>query len=111
MQKQELLTFADNVFNDCMTILERKGSDYATNEDAFKNFKNSEMVGVPATKGVIIRMMDKMSRIANLIDNDPKVVDERFEDTIMDLINYAIILSAMKHESTIFHTSEETRPF
>lgn len=38
-------------------------------------------------------MCDKLSRITSLIDNDAKVKDEAIEDTLVDLANYAIIMS------------------
>lgn len=41
--------------------------------------------------GVVVRMNDKLSRIENLIHkkNDAKVKDEKLEDTLLDIVNYA----------------------
>lgn len=74
--------------------MKKKNADYGGPIDPFNNFKNSEMVGVPMEKGILVRIMDKISRISILIDrNGPaEVVDEKIEDTILDGINYLNIL-------------------
>lgn len=76
-----------------LEIMKRKNSDYAGNEDPFRNFKNVEILDVCSTEaGIVVRMTDKLSRIANLIKQDAKVKDESISDTLLDLMNYANIL-------------------
>ncbi len=49
-------------------------------------------MGVPAWKGCIIRLSDKMARIMNVArDDEVSVGDETITDTLMDLAVYAII--------------------
>jgi hypothetical protein len=49
-------------------------------------------MGIPAWKGTIIRLSDKMARIMNIAKNDEvSVGDEKITDTLMDLAVYAII--------------------
>ena len=85
-------------FEECLKISIKKNADYASVKDPFKNFRMSEMVGVEPMRAIMVRMMDKMSRISTLLDKSPDVKDERLEDTIHDLINYSAILKALKND-------------
>lgn len=77
-----------------MTIVTMKNKDYSTIENAFRNFMQCETLGIcSAEKGILVRMSDKMSRISNLLERDAFVVDEKIEDTLVDLSVYSIILS------------------
>jgi hypothetical protein len=70
-----------------------KNKDYANSEDPFKNFRVCEALGACSIEaGIVVRMSDKMSRITNLLEKEPDVVEERITDTLVDLANYAIIL-------------------
>jgi len=72
-----------------------KNSDYAGSVDPFKNFKMCEQLGIcPVEEGMLVRMSDKMSRISTLIGENKEAVvtDEKLEDTLIDLANYAVIL-------------------
>ncbi len=44
------------------------------------------------------RISDKVSRAANLIWNSQLVKDESIEDTLIDLLNYAAILSCLSQK-------------
>jgi Nucleotide modification associated domain 1 len=82
-------------------IVKKKNNDYATNEDALSNFKVIEHLGVVEYKrAMLVRMADKFARISNLMKEDKtrQVLDERLEDTLLDLINYAAILKAALEE-------------
>ena len=87
---KEFKTATDNMF----AITSRKNQDYAESADTFKNFRQCELLGIcRGDKGILVRMSDKMTRIANLLDHDSHVADEKIEDTLIDLSVYAIILS------------------
>lgn len=77
-------------------ILESKSHDYAKDKDAFSNFKQASLLGICSVEqGILVRMCDKLSRLSQIIEKkDIQVKDEKLEDTIVDLINYAAILSA-----------------
>jgi len=92
-----LLVSLEKTFSDCLETAKRKNADYAgINSDPFKNFKNSTVVGVTVEKGILVRLMDKMSRISNLLEAEAQVKDESIYDTIDDAINYLAILKAYK---------------
>ena len=81
--------------------MKRKNNDYcsASNNkeiDPFHNFRQIESLGLcSAEVGIVTRMLDKLARISSFIKNgELQVKDESVEDTLLDLANYSIILSA-----------------
>ncbi len=90
-----LLEDMDATFKKCMETAIAKNSDYGgSTDDPYANFRNSTIARVPVEKGIMVRMMDKISRISTLMDKEAQVKDEAIEDTLMDLINYAAILKS-----------------
>jgi hypothetical protein len=90
-----LLIDMKETFDSCYEIAVRKNSDYGgSNTNPFNNFKNSLTVGVPIEKGIMVRMMDKVSRISTLLEKEAMVSDESINDTLDDLINYTAILKS-----------------
>lgn len=80
-------------YANAVEISKRKNADYATEADPFANFKACEMIGIPATTGILVRMTDKLMRVSNLLKKgEAQVKDESIGDTLSDLANYAIIL-------------------
>lgn len=79
---------------DKMKVIHKaKNHDYAEKEDPYKNFRMCENMGLCSVEtGIMVRMSDKMSRIANLLEKENAVKDESIADTLMDLSIYAIIL-------------------
>ncbi len=68
----------------------RKNHDYAPSEEPLANFRMAEKLGVPAWKGVLVRMSDKWSRILQLAQGkNPK--NESLRDSLVDLAVYALI--------------------
>lgn len=92
-----LLDDVSNTFADCLATMTRKNRDYGgTNHDPYANFRNANVVGVSVEQGILVRLMDKMSRIATLLEKDPLVVSESVDDTIDDAINYFAILKSYR---------------
>lgn len=85
----------EETFEECKKLLIAKNKDYA-GEDFFKNLKACETFGVNAQLGIIVRMTDKLSRLSNLVETEPHVTDEKFEDTARDMINYCALLIALR---------------
>jgi hypothetical protein len=70
-----------------------KNHDYAHEGDIFRNFRRY------GTFGVLVRLSDKLARLDSFEENKEfAVADEKLEDTIIDIINYATIYLAMKQE-------------
>ena len=69
-----------------------KRHDYASTEDVFANFIHCEIAGIPAWKGVAVRISDKFSRIMGFARKERlEVKDESIKDTLVDMANYALI--------------------
>lgn len=76
-------------------LIERKNNDYAGTDvgrHPLANLTACEILGVPAQRGVLVRLLDKLMRLNSLIDRPPHVVEESFDDTVVDVINYAVLL-------------------
>lgn len=84
-----------------VAIIEKKNADYATVADPFKNFRSAEIAGVDVERAIIVRVLDKLSRVSNCLDKDPVVVEETVADTLLDAINYLAILKAHRELVTI----------
>ena len=95
IEDNELIQSMEATFELCLKMARQKNSDYVGGADPFANFDRSEIVGVDPLRGVLVRMMDKISRAASLIDADPQVKDEALLDTLYDLTNYPPIMIAM----------------
>jgi hypothetical protein len=97
----ELIAIKQKLFDKSQELSKSKGHDYsgATNPDTFKNIRASEIFGIKAEKGIMIRLMDKFMRISNFLDQDELAAkDESFEDTIIDSINYLTYIFALHEE-------------
>lgn len=77
----------------------KKNSDYA-GDDPLSNFMECEKIGIPAWKGIWVRLTDKYSRAKNLIVNENKkrVKDESLEDTLQDLAVYSLLAIILLRE-------------
>jgi len=83
-----------------LELIKKKNADYATGADPFKNFRAAELLGMSVEQGMLIRMSDKLARVANLLDKESKVISESKEDTLLDLMNYAnLLLVYMRQKS------------
>lgn len=93
----QLVRFHEDVCNSARAIITAKNEDYSGESDIFSNLH------VGGAYGIWIRLGDKFSRVLNFerrILLNPshllKVVEEKIEETVLDLINYAIIYLAYK---------------
>lgn len=95
-----LLQDMADTFSACFETAQRKNHDYGgSNNDPFANFRNSTIAGVSVERGILVRLMDKMSRISTLLDKEAMVKDEAVDDTIDDAINYLAILKSYRKQN------------
>ena len=78
---------------------DRKNADYAKDADPLSNFRQAESFGIPAWKGVLVRMSDKWSRIQELT-NGKVPQNESLRDSLIDLAVYALIDIILLEETT-----------
>lgn len=94
MTRDDLLQMHDQVGKLAREVMTAKNHDYAHDNDVFRNFRRY------GTLGVLVRLSDKLARLDSFEENKEfKVANEKLEDTIVDIINYAVIYLAMKQES------------
>ena len=100
MDRKGFKEWFSSTLEEMYRIMEAKNADYANDANPFSNFKLVEDLWIVSLeKGILVRMSDKMSRIANLLENkEAKVKDESIRDTLLDLANYSIILSLFLNE-------------
>lgn len=91
-----LLTDMQETFDKCIATAKKKNNDYAGENtlDPYKNFRGSEFVGVPPDRAILVRLMDKIARVSNLLEQENAVKDESIHDTLEDAINYIAILKS-----------------
>ncbi len=77
-----------------------KNHDYA-GDNPLSNFRECERLGIPAWKGVLVRISDKVSRIFNFAKTGKLHVQEKIEDTLMDLAVYSIICLILYKEEQV----------
>lgn len=92
---KDLLDMYDSFIKVNRDILFRKGNDYSGDQDRLRNFKLSSCVKVLPEKGILVRIMDKISRITELLEHSSMVKDEKIDDTVSDLHNYVFLLYAI----------------
>jgi hypothetical protein len=89
------------LLTDMADLHARKSAGYsgADNPDPWANFRRSEHVGVKASTGALIRLLDKVSRVETLMRSpDSEQVGESIEDTLIDLAAYALIVVCLRRE-------------
>ena len=97
------------LLNKMRKVHDAKRHDYADVEDVFKNFRTSEMAGIPAWKGVAMRIGDKFSRLMSFCKQEELMVeDESIGDTLIDMANYALICHILFYEKRYKELNENT---
>lgn len=86
-------------FNELRDLFQAKNSDYGGSIYCTDPLCSD----MDPTKSVLLRLNDKINRLASLLSNKRyKVSSESFTDTLRDLAVYAIILSCMmEYEGTV----------
>lgn len=99
---EELLALFDATVAECRATMVKKNHDYTSGSaDPLANFRTSEILGVPAGKGILIRSLDKFKRVQTFIDQGTlQVKGEAVSDALMDVINYMILLRFLCQEDT-----------
>lgn len=95
MTREEYLKEFKGLTEQMYRITEAKNKDY-TGDDAhpFKNFEMVETMGFATTEqGFMTRITDKVMRVAGFVKNGTLAVeDEKVEDTLLDMANYALLM-------------------
>jgi hypothetical protein len=91
----------NEIIKEMVELHDRKNRDYA-GDDYLSNFLMCERMGIPAWKGSLIRLTDKVSRLMNIAKTgEISVGDETVTDTLMDLAVYAIVTRILYENSKV----------
>lgn len=104
MKASELLNFHLAFCYQAYQLCARKNHDYAgaTGSSPFRNFEAVEALGIAPTEvGFLVRMTDKLNRLVTFVRDGKLVVEnEGATDSLIDLINYSVMLAAyMRHRA------------
>ena len=89
------------ILTEMKKIHDQKNADYAGfGENALDNLRLCEAAGIPAWKGAVVRMSDKLARIFTFCRKESlEVKSETIIDTLTDLANYAILTRILYEET------------
>lgn len=98
MTKKEQMAHFGYFTGEMKKTLFSKGDDYA-NEDRLSNFKLAGAIaGGDAKTNCLNLIATKVARLGVLINTDKEPNNESIDDSILDLANYAILLSMIINE-------------
>lgn len=107
MKREELLEIHDELAAKARALMVKKNHDYAgaKGQQPFANFERVEAMGVCSTeKGFLVRLIDKVSRLSSFADSGTfEVEDESLEDTVIDVMNYAVLILAFYRDKQHGH--------
>lgn len=84
-----------------------KNHDYAHDSDPLSNLRACEAFGVPAWKGVLVRLSDKYARIQQIAGGKtPK--HESLRDSLMDQAVYSLLAICLLDEQAVQQTAPTT---
>jgi hypothetical protein len=112
MTRDELLKNHEALCKTALELMRRKNADYAGSggDQPFANFTRCEAMGICTTEqGFLVRMTDKMSRLSSFVETGVfQVKDESLEDTIVDVINYAVLFASYIKDRKEFRCDSNT---
>jgi len=98
MNREELFAHHSSLSARALEIMRAKNNDYAGSkgDNPFANFQRVEAMGVCSVEqGFLVRIVDKVSRLSTFAaDGKLAVKNESYEDAILDILNYCVLMSA-----------------
>jgi hypothetical protein len=77
--------------NHALALMEKKNQDYAVESDPYRNFRTFGRMGI------LVRISDKLARLRTFEERGTLSVEtESVEDTVRDIINYAVLYLGYK---------------
>lgn len=95
-KRQELFRLHRQLSKQALELMKKKNHDYAgkRGHTPLGNLGLCEAMEVCSIEqGILIRMSDKLMRLAKFCESGELKVAESVDDTIVDTINYAILLA------------------
>lgn len=101
MNQEQFLQALIETQRQALDIVKLKNSDYAKETNPFYNFEFAKILGLSIEQAILIRVVDKIARVNNLLTKENTVKDESITDTLLDIINYIAILKVYIDEQNI----------
>lgn len=96
--REELFALHNKLTLQAFELMKRKNADYAGSTDPFANFRLCESARIcSAQQGILMRMLDKVSRLSTHASGQ-KLNTDSMMDSVVDIINYAVLYAAMEKE-------------
>ena len=90
---------AQQLLNKCLQLLASKNHDYSETQDAFANFKlAAHIAGIPTEQTLLTLLGMKLARLNQLLGKGKQPKHEAIDDTLMDIINYTLLLRGILQE-------------
>ena len=98
MTRDQLFAHHNHLCAKAFDIMKTKNNDYAGSkgDTPFANFQRCEAMGVCSVEqGFLVRIVDKVSRLSTFAaDGKLAVKNETYEDAILHILNYCVLMSA-----------------
>lgn len=95
MQQPELFKLHTDLTTQAYALIQAKNTDYGKKKDIFHSLRRHGL------HGICVRLNDKLSRLESFEEKGFNAVkDESVKDTILDIINYAVLFYAYHKETT-----------
>lgn len=100
MNREQFIEFHKQLTDRALQISCKKNHDYCgtqVEDNPFSNLQLVEKMGICSTEvGLLCRISDKLSRINSFLQQGVLLVeDEKISDTLLDAVNYMILLAAV----------------
>lgn len=94
MTRDDLFKLHETLCAKSLEIMKKKNQDYSKSTWNGNFMVCEALQAATAENGIIIRMGDKLSRLVSVLEKGA-LVEESIEDTVLDLVNYSILLWAV----------------
>lgn len=95
MTREELFELHTQMCGTALEIMKRKNADYSKDGPLDNFYVCDAMRAASPLNGIVVRMGDKLSRVVSVAEKGAQVKDESLRDTLIDLINYAVLAAAV----------------
>lgn len=93
--RERLFEMHSEICERALTLMKKKNADYSKSHP-LGNFMVSEAIqACSAENGIMVRITDKLSRLVSILEKGAQVTDESVTDTIVDMINYSVLLAGV----------------
>ncbi len=94
---QELFDLHGALCRESFELLKLKQHDYADADDPFSNLRSAALLGINPFQLILSRIQEKVLRLNTLVEKGG-LKNESARDSILDIINYAVLAQGIIQE-------------